>query len=618
MILFFQRKLSKNSRGNRISLFCAFLLNTVITSFFIMTVTGLDNITNDKLTPNDMQQIMAVISSISLTGIITILFLQWIVWSLYNALYESRAMFNKTIRMIGVSNKKLLMIYILEYLYLQILVLPFSTILSNLFYNTIMPKYGFESSIDIFSVILATFITVLISLFALLYSYKKNINYLSYKNSVNKNHYAKKVKKSGAHKYVKRFIGVVLFILLIVSLRISILSSFNFILSILIITIFWNDIITIFCFLIRKIVPPQYHIICNLLRGNLKSIKIISYTIIFGITLVFGIDSLISTSRQIGYDRVIANIKYDAAIQSDKYLEEGNFEFKTDNTNTALLFLENRVGSSELGVLAIDQNYLKEYESLNFNFENKLAIYDDINKSTYNGIILPNHLIDEKDIGNTITLSINDTLVDFVVTGGYDVNDYSTMFAYVSKEYVRSQAHLPDLTNVIFIKGNYDIEKYVDDTFTVRTKNDIAYDSYNKIVQSTFVLEITAMIVLLTSFFMLANFIFLSSGKNKIDIARMRCMGMSKHNINFIYIGTYVFIVLLSMLISTIPAFMLGNGLLYSMLNIRFDLLFNWKFYGIILCIYILFILLCYLLVSKKTISKYINLIRIKTSGDNY
>lgn len=545
VIIFFQQKLAKNSHGGRISLFCAFLVNTVMTSFFIMTVTGLENITNDKLSPNDMEQIMTVISSIALTGIITILFLQWIVWSLYGALYESRTIFNRTIRMIGISNKGLLKIYIMEYIYLQILVLPFSMVLSHLFYNIIMTKYGFKSNINIASVFLATFITILVSLFALLHSYKKNSNYLSYKNSFHKSYHAKRVKNSKIYKNIKRVTGIFLLIMLIVSKHIPALYNFNYILPILLIITIWDDIVLLSCFLMTRILPPQFHIICSLLRGNLKSIKIISYTIIFGITLVFGIDSLILTSRQIAYDRVVENVKYDTVIQNEKYLEESSLEIKTDNINTALLFIENKIGSSELGVLSIDQEYLKKYENLNFKFDKELTIYGEINKSTYNGIVLPNHLIEEKDIGSTIKLGINGTLVDFVVVDGYDVNDYSTMFGYVSKAYVQSQVQLSDLTNVIFIKGNYNLEEYIDNTAIIRNKRDIADDSYNKIVQSTFVLEITAMIVLSTSFFMLANFIFLSSGKNKLDIARMRCMGISKHTINLIYIGTYIFVVIL-------------------------------------------------------------------------
>lgn len=622
-MLFFQRIIKKSAKGARFAVFIAFLLNTIMISFFIMTITGIDNIVNDKLSPNDMNQIMTVINSMALTGIITIIFLQWIAWSLYTALFESRNSFIMTIKMIGYSQKNIFKVFFIEFIILQICVMPFSFLFSYGFYNVIMKAYDFPSSININAIIVSIAINFIVTFFSLHNSYRKSKKHLSY-NTVSKGTSKKTI---GKFEYVmpklRKILGIIAMLTSIFLTFMNGSSPYYYLLFSISAVILWNEIVDFFCHVINVCFQAKYHIVINFIKGHLKSISVISYTIIFGISLVFGINTFIINARNIAYNSVIENIGYSTAIQLESICDEQSLNLKIGNENTALLFLENSVASSNLGIMAIDQCYLNEYETIKLKSNNNLKsteFYSEINNSAFDGIILPQHLLSDNDIGKTITLSINENQLSFVIKEGYYPNDYSTQFAYVSKEYVESSLRMPDKANIIFQKESIDLTDFVNIKNTIiHTKKDMADQSYNKVVQSTFILEITAIVVLLTSFFMLANFIFLSAGKNKIDIARMRCFGLSRKFINVIYILFYTLIIISSI----IPATFLSLSSAMSMTSIslgrlfsEFGFVFSWQLYFAMIGIYIVFVLGMYFFVTNKTMKKYIYLIRIKTEGN--
>ena len=615
---FFQKLIAKNDIGKQISIFCAFLLNTIMVSFFIMTITGLDNITNDKLSSNDMEQILSIISSMVSTGIITILFLQWIVWTLYRALLDSRNNFNNIVRMIGMSNKKLFSIYFREFILLQLYTLPFSIIFSWLFYYIILNMYGFTSQINVFSIFIAIIINFVISFCSLYIAYIKNNKHISYQS---KTPSISTVNKRINNKLLYRMriaSGLVILFLLVYLSFINFIQPYKYLLFLIPIILIFDEIINLMCIVIDICLPPKYHSITSLINGNRKSIKIISYTMIFGLTLVFGLNSLIITSRNVAYNLVMENVLYEEVIISEDFFDEDILITDRDNINTALLFINNNIGSSQLGVMGIDSKYIDQFENFDFKYASttKSDFKEKLNDIDFNGIILPEILISEEDIGSTIKLSIGNEEIDFVILGGYYVNDFSTMFAFASKEYISHRFHIESKANVAYVKNNNnisEIKKLLNSK--VITKKEVANDSYNKVVQSTFILEITAFIVLLASFFMLSNYIYISSGQDKVDIARMRCIGLSKNQVNVIYIANYVLVILISSLIGFFSAYTFGITGVYLLLDEKFlvnGLLFSWIPYFLVVVTYIVTSLVLYVLITRKTKSEYLSLIRIK------
>lgn len=615
---YFNEFIYKTDRGKQFSIFCAFLLNAIMVSFFIMTITGLDNITNDKLSSNDMEQILSIISSIISTGIITILFLQWIVWTLYKSLLDSRNNFNNTMRMIGMSNKKLFSIYFREFILLQLSALPFSIIFSWLFYYMISNIYNFSSKINVFSIFIAILTNFVISFCSLYMSYLKNnknifCNYKPYPvKSINK------CTKSTLFYRIRIVCGILLMIILLYISFIGFLQPYNYLLFLIPIILIFDEIINLMCILINICLTPKYHSIANLIKGNKKSIKIISYTMIFGLTLVFGLNSLIITSRSTAYNLVMKNILYDKALISEELFDENILINDNNNINTALLFTGNNIGSSQLSVMGINSEYIDQFETFDFKYCNtkKSDFKKNLNNPNFNGIILPEVFISEQDIGNTITLSINNKKIDFVILGGYHCNDFSTMFAFASKGYISNKLSIENKSNIAYVKNNDDISQIKNITNSrIITKKEIANDSHDKVVQSTFILEITAFIILLASFFMLSNYIYISAGQDKVNIARMRCIGLSKSQIDVIYILSYILVILISAFIGLFTAYSFGGTFVYLLLGESFllnGLLFSWVSYLLVILIYIITSLILYLFITRKTISEYLFLIRVK------
>lgn len=614
---FFHKLIFKSDFGKQISILCAFLLNTIVVSFFIMTISGLDNIINDKLSNNDMQQILSIISSIISTGIITILFLQWIIWTLYKALLDSRNNFNTTMRMIGMPNKKIFNVYFREFVILQLSTVPFSIIFSWLFYYMITKTYNFSSDINIFSIFTAIMINFIISFCSLYISYiknNKNIFYYSRSSGKTKN----KISNSNLLYKIRIVCGILILLVLIFLSFSGFLQPYYYSLFLLPIVLIIDEVINLLCSIINISFPAKYNIIINLIKGNKKSIKIISYTMIFGLTLVFGIKSIIITSRSMAYNLVIENISYDKVLISQDFFDDSLVINSKHDINTAMMFNDNTIGSSKLAVMSITSEYIDQFEKFDFRYSNitKEDFKQKLNDVEFNGIILPEVFISQQDIGNTITLSLNNKKIDFVIVAGYYCNDYSTMFAFASKQYIGNILSMENKSNVAYIKDNEEISQLNSITNKkIITKNELANDSYNKVVQSTFILEITSLIVLLASFFMLGNYIYISAGQDKMNIARMRCLGLSKQHIDIVYIFSYITIILISAIIALFSAYSFGITFIYLMLGELFllqGLLFSWIPYFLVILIYCVTSISLYLLITRTTISKYLSLIRVK------
>lgn len=120
---------SKSNPKLKAFLYTSFIVTIVIVSIFLM-LTTLENVTNESLSERDAVQLQAIIFSIIGISIMAIIFLQWMVGILFQSLYESRSQFNINVRLIGMTKRKLMGIYLKEFYGMQLLVLPVGFLLS--------------------------------------------------------------------------------------------------------------------------------------------------------------------------------------------------------------------------------------------------------------------------------------------------------------------------------------------------------------------------------------------------------------------------------------------------------------------------------------------------------
>ncbi|OON95762.1 MAG: hypothetical protein ATN36_07495 [Epulopiscium sp. Nele67-Bin005] len=608
--MFFQKLLYKNSVYTKIAILTVLMINTIFISFFMMVITGIDNITNDTL--DQSKTIITYLSSLVFPCSLAVFFFQWIIFMLYGEMIEARNDFNSILRKMGVSIKNIYKIYWTEFVVLQIVAQPIAIIGAFNFYNVMMQYYGYDSTMEGTGVILGITSTLVTSLITLRMVLNKNIVTFDNVGHATKSKVTKFAFISNHTKQIKLISAIILFGSSIYNLMNNNVDIF-LLFTVINILIFWGEILENIISSVCKILPDKFNITLLILKGFSRKIRVISYTMILGLTLVLGLNAFIQTTRNHAYNSVMENINYNYVITHELLTNKEIDNIFNTKHISALSFRENenKIGSSTLTMLGVEKNYFQEYENIELMYGDQDFIFENWDNPEYNGIILCEHLINEDNIGQSIELTVDGKLVSFEIVGGSSVNDFSKMSGYVSKGFIQQILNQGDVSNITFLK---EYNNSLENNYTVETKQEIANKSYTKAVQGTFILEITAIIVLLSSFFMLANFIIITAKKSNVDIARMRAMGMPGHNINSIYILTYMLIIIASVPLAALSAYVGGKNFMVLMLglpNIKLD--FNWALFGGYILAYLVFLVMVYYTLAQKTIKEYIYVLKSKS-----
>ncbi len=263
---------------------------------------------------------------------------------------------------------------------------------------------------------------------------------------------------------------------------------------------------------------------------------------------------------------------------------------------------------SKKTITGIDSNFTDKYENIkldgafNKNISNS-EFLNNINSSDWNGVLIPQMYLTEKNIGTKYVVEIDGRDVEFIIVGGYYTNDFSEMKYYVSNNYLQEQLNKENEFNVA-----YSLSKYDSNTLKIGSqgshlsKSEIAENSKVKVIKGAEIITIIAVILIICTITMIINYFIIISDKNVVDISKMRGMGISKSNITKIY--TYqIILIFIKATIFIIP---FSYILPYSLIRIVFSKVYlngglDFSYINLILVLVVMFIIsLITLLVSIK------------------
>jgi hypothetical protein len=614
------RALKLTGKGRRKALILAYILNIVIITFFLMVITGFKDTINESLSPNDYEQIVAILSSTIGISIVTIIFYQWIVITLFKSLYQSRQHFNTNIRLMGVKKIQLFSLYFKEFVSMQTVAIPFGVISGWMFYFLIAAAFNFQSkSVNVFSLWASPIIQFII-MFATIA--------ITFVNLSKQDSLSRKIIRSNNTftwsngRIIKTIIGIVILIVT-TYLVITIHGSQTFYLLLLCYFIVGTLLFDLIFFLFNRfgylisILTHSGSLRLSLLlsNGKFSKTRAISYMIIFSVAISVGLQSLWLTLRQAAYDSANNNIYYSAVETTDNLMDISSI--KDNNTVYGLYYMAPKLGSNRVRILGVDSGFIiNKCETINID-KNLSDLTDqelkkDLDDPNWNGIIFPQSSIQPRNIGTEYKTKLNGIDVTFVIKGGNFPNNIGEFRCLVSRGYLEKVLGQTNKVNTAFHMGN--TYKKAFQNSSIQTKMDVVKISHDKSVQSTDLIEVIMYIILICALVMLLNYIYLVSLQDKGDIARMRAFGMSAGKVNFVYLFHFIFIIFISYLIGILFAWILslsGCNLVMNHIYLGSGIIISWNFVLLLFCVFSVLSIVSFVLFSYRANKKqYLQIIR--------
>lgn len=606
-------RLKLSHKGIRRALMGTFVVNLVCTSILLMFAFGFKDITNETLSKNDLEQIMAIISSIILVSIICICFLQWVIGIEIKALFKSRREFNINMRLMGVSSKNIGNIYKKELFHMQYIVIPIGVVLTLFFYgliaaNTSIPWIGFDIILIAIIIHLASiFISMSLVLRKLVVF---EVAYLIRTQSENT--------AKGLGKLSKWF-GVIGIIIIMVSLLLAII----FLLKDMEIFYIIGALLagSWFFYALSKWtikVADRYGISSISLSeriqiGNYKKNKNTIIMLSIGIMLFLGLQILFITTRYVTNNVGQNNINYQNHVVFNEPVLEGDL-YQIDNSKqgaTGLDFVFYIEQSSyPKHLYGIDKSYLNLE---NIKIDEKLSRVDiekKLEDPNWNGILLPNAAIGADNIGKEMIVTIDGHKINFVIEGGYYQNTFDKSIWLGSKAYIQKQLGIEGYCNAIYLVENDDavIEKLEQiGQMKLETKQTIIKNSVNKVVQSTELVEITSLIVIICAIVSITSYLILGANENIRNIAKFRSAGMEVHKARKIYVFQLCGVILRGFVMGIILAVLFAKVALNSVLarvNSQIELQIPYLIIVLLLIIINIVVLFTFYASTKKGFEK--------------
>lgn len=564
-------KLKMHHKGIRFTLIGTFIINLVCTSIFLMFAFGLKDITNETLSQDDVEQMLAIATSIVFVAILCIFFLQWIIQVEIKALFNCRKQFNIIMRLMGVNGKGLRKIYQNELLQMQYIAIPAGLIVTILAYYLISTQMRIPW-ISIDKIILAMcihIICVFVTMWLLLRK-MSSFEVTTLMRGQSENTY----KPIGKTNKILAVVGAAI---LIVTWILDMFFQYKdmelfYMMGILLISI-------MACYKISKwfiwfsdfLGLPYISFSERIQIGSYQKTKNAILLMGIGLMLFLGLQSLFTTARN--YTREIGrtNLQYESYLLYDTPVAESLVK-EFHNASQMLTGLNYQFYIEESAypkyLYGIEKEYL-EYEKLqldktlsNLNLKDKLLDPD------WNGILLPNHMIGLDNIGTERTININGKSISFVIEGGYYPNVFHKNIWIASKSYMQKQLGQEGFVNAIYLKESDDslISQLSHFANGQREdKQEIIQKSMEKVVKSTEIVEITSFIIILCAITSIISFIILNSQDYIRDITQFRSFGMSRKKIKLIYELQLINMLAKGFVLGIILAYLFSKTAIYSM-----------------------------------------------------
>lgn len=595
------KKLHNSNRGQTLLFVLISIMNITIAGVFTKLMIEIKKIQDVTATVSRDEELLMYFSMLIVVSLMIILFSLWIMQIICRTIFETRKDFNIQLRLMGITRKKLSRIYIKEFFYYQLLVIPIGLILMEGIYYFISKMLDISSNwIGPVNLGIAIVIHLLIVFICTGFTFGRitKFNPLEEMRSPYK---TDKIRKLNHNDIITGIIGVVLLVIGIVDTNTNDIFSFFPIIG-----IFLNfDLIMVSTQYLLKFLAGIFrsealNIGQRSLLGYYKKINPIITTLTVGIMISIGLLGMFETMRMIAKETVEQNIYFEELIVHSDLKEQWSQEQyelaanEIDSSaeisygiNLEMLDTEKIVNT----IYAIDSSYLQYGEKVNLVDGTDPAL--NLNDADFDGIYLPDYFISDEDIGKAYELTMNGNTVTFKIAGRFIANGSRGRYGFVSKSYLQSVIG-NEMVNALYIhRANNELidvlknSENIIEKYTV-TKKDIANNSYENAISGVEIFEISAFMVIVISMLMFMHFSLSTAKQNIFDISRLRAMGVRKIVLRKAYIYQVVCIFTSSFILGSILAYMfIKVGINMSLEFIDVSVTVNFPVY-VLLLIYIL------------------------------
>jgi len=197
----------------------------------------------------------------------------------------------------------------------------------------------------------------------------------------------------------------------------------------------------------------------------------------------------------------------------------------------------------------------------------KEPISDYYMNADWNGIIVPNTYAGSRDIGSVIQVDIDGHEIEFTVVGTYFNINFAHLNLYASKGYIEKQLKLQDQFNALYVKDESSLQGIDSSGCTIQSYEGMVNESRTQAVQGTSLVEMVAIVVIVASALALLNYIMISSKSDKLDISRLKGLGVSDAEIYRIYGIASINPVLIASIVAIPVAILFAKGVSYMMFD---------------------------------------------------
>ena len=559
------RYLQKSSIREKRILTVSYLINMTFICVMLMFGFGMSHTQNLSL--QDKAQAEMILSSMSMVAIIVVLFLQWLTAMQILALFESRKVFNQSIRLLGLSAGRLTGIYFAEMLRMQIFIIPLGWLLSELVYFLYASVSGSPEKVIPPGLLggAAGLHLIIIICVNLLVGWKlAGTNIIDWIRGKKERVSARGEKKTT----VSLGIGIAMILVTVLlhqKLPAGIPQSAVLLLVFLAIPFLYGFAASVSEWIASRITScgkcGNFSLALYLSRGQKRSVKAIRFLLLYSCILICGLYGMYSTVRNLAASRVEDHIHYagyvwleesvagpglDAITGMDDIAETDDME-SSDEVYQTLSYRARLSADSGIRITGIDRGYADRFEDIDIAFSldegDPEAWRQKADDENFDGILLDTDYIDASDLGKEVSYELDGKSVTFTVYGGYVSNNLAEFNGYVGKKYLENQMHEEGQWNRRFYltdaAGKSLIENEVSANgmgqYEQKTKEDLRNISYEHAVQGTGEIELVCWMIFFCALAAAATCIYMNRDRNDSVVAKLSGIGTDKKTIRRIF-----------------------------------------------------------------------------------
>ena len=564
-------QLVKSHNREKLFLYFSYVLNLALISVLVMISTGLSNITNESLSASDKQQVEAILLSVISVSVAVIVFFQWIISMQFRALYSSRKNFNDGVRLLGASVKSLFGVYFREMLLMQIVAVVLGIICGQLIFTTIARVIGMDVLfIGFFQIVLSCVIHLIVLSCMIMLTFRR----LTRKSVIDsiRNSDDRTALKTTKFTKVMSIAAPVVILCIAVPIIANEKKDANLYLCEFILLLIAFRFILLDLHKLLKSMSKRFGLKSLLMaesisEGFFKRIRVVCILILISSSLYCGLQMLYQNVRTSAQKATEDNIHYDSLLWYDDIKTHDSeatagysyaYKFKTKHKDTVWY------------IHGVSPEFFGEWETIvtdDLSPDIKEPISDYYMNADWNGIIVPNTYAGSRDIGSVIQVDIDGHEIEFTVVGTYFNINFAHLNLYASKGYIEKQLKLQDQFNALYVKDESSLQGIDSSGCTIQSYEGMVNESRTQAVQGTSLVEMVAIVVIVASALALLNYIMISSKSDKLDISRLKGLGVSDAEIYRIYGIASINPVLIASIVAIPVAILFAKGVSYMMFD---------------------------------------------------